>query len=232
LNVESLINHLEKISKVTDEEWMNSLNNRKLRELTFHDKLRDSQFMKSLSEDTYDKFYANRKYYKTVSKSNEYVLSWIKENAKDKIFLDYACGYGHNVINAAEAGAKLAIGLDVSNVTIKNAEKEANKLELNNIFFLQADAENTKLPTSSIDTIICSGILHHLDLSSAFPELRRILAPKGKILAVEALNYNPIIKLYRMYTPNMRTEWEKSHILSLKDVEFAKRFFNLDKIRY
>lgn len=30
----------------------------------------------------------------------------------------------------------------------------------------------------------------------------------------------------------MRTEWEKNHILSLKDIEFAKRFFNIGEIRY
>ena len=75
-------------------------------------------------------------------------------------------------------------------------------------------------------------MLHHLDLSYALPELRRILKPGGKILAVEALDYNPAIKLYRMLTPDMRTEWEKAHILSLKDIEFAKRFFKLGEIKY
>jgi len=75
-------------------------------------------------------------------------------------------------------------------------------------------------------------MLHHLDLSYAFPELRRILAPGGTILAVEALDYNPFIKLYRRLTPQMRTEWEKAHILSLKDVRFAQRFFDLGEIHY
>jgi hypothetical protein len=75
-------------------------------------------------------------------------------------------------------------------------------------------------------------MLHHLDLSYAFPELRRILAPGGKILAVEALDYNPLIKLYRALTPQMRTEWEKAHILSLKDLRFAKRFFDVGEVRY
>lgn len=58
-------------------------------------------------------------------------------------------------------------------------------------------------------------MLHHLDLSYALPELRRILAPGGRILAVEALDYNPAIKLYRRLTPAMRTEWEKAHILGI-----------------
>jgi hypothetical protein len=33
-------------------------------------------------------------------------------------------------------------------------------------------------------------------------------------------------------TPAMRTEWEKAHILSLKDVRFAKRFFEIGAVRY
>ena len=103
---------------------------------------------------------------------------------------------------------------------------------IKNVEFFQADAEDTKLPDNSIDTIICSGMLHHLDLSFAFPELRRILKPGGKILAIEALDYNPLIKIYRMMTPDMRTEWEKAHILSLKDVDFASRFFKINSIKY
>ncbi len=75
-------------------------------------------------------------------------------------------------------------------------------------------------------------MLHHLDLSCAFPELRRILKAGGKVVAVEALDYNPAIRLYRFLTPDMRTEWEKAHILNLSDVKFASRFFEVKEIRY
>ena len=30
----------------------------------------------------------------------------------------------------------------------------------------------------------------------------------------------------------MRTDWEKAHILSLNDIRFAKRFFEIGEIRY
>ena len=30
----------------------------------------------------------------------------------------------------------------------------------------------------------------------------------------------------------MRTEWEKAHILSLKDVRFARRFFTVGEVRF
>jgi len=58
------------------------------------------------------------------------------------------------------------------------------------------------------------------------------MAKDAKLLAVEALDYNPLIKLYRKLTPAMRTEWEKAHILSLKDLRFARRFFDIGEVKY
>jgi len=75
-------------------------------------------------------------------------------------------------------------------------------------------------------------MLHHLDLTHAYPELHRILKPGGHLLASEALNYNPLIQLYRRLTPEMRTDWAKEHIPSLKDVRAAKQYFEVGEIRY
>ena len=231
MKLEDLKAHIYELDSITNEEWINSLSDRKLKELQFHDKDRDlSRLEACKSSDTYDKFYGNKKYYKTTQRSFNYKDQWIASNCKDKIFLDFACGNGNNALLAARSGAKLSIGFDISRVSVENARKNAE--DLDNIIFFQADAENTKLPNDSVDTIICSGMLHHLDLSYALPELRRILKPKGKILAIEALDYNPIIKLYRKFTPNMRTEWEKAHILDFNDLKFASRFFAIGETRF
>lgn len=234
MEIENLNSSLDKLEKISNQEWMQSLNNRKLAELEFHDRDRDTNFKEKVQNDSnlFDKYYGNKKYYKANELSITYIQNWIKENAKDRVFLDYACGNGERALWAAEAGASLSIGLDISSVSVGNARKEAKKLNLNNCRFVQGDCEDTKLPDNSIDAIVCSGMLHHLDLSYAFPELRRILKPGGKILAVEALSYNPAIKLYRQLTPAMRTEWETNHILSLSDVKFASRFFKVNEIKY
>ena len=230
----NLVHHINKIREITNKEWISNLEERKLKELEFHNRDRDQNFVRKAKKtsDTYEKFYGNKKYYTITKRSTQYTENWIQGNAKNKVFLDYACGNGLYARKAAEYGAKLSIGLDISDISIKNAINTASKLKIKNIEYFQADAENTKLPDNSIDTIICSGMLHHLDLSFAFPELRRILKPGGKILAIEALDYNPLIKLYRFFTPDMRTEWEKAHILSLKDINFASRFFQLNSIKY
>jgi SAM-dependent methyltransferase len=225
--------HLDEISRIPDSDWLQSLDDRKRKELEFHDRDRDRNAIKGMDQDTYERFYGNKKYYEATQRSKDYVANWITRNAFGKVFLDYACGNGFNAIHAARSGAKLSIGLDISAVSVRNAAKDAADAGLaERTYFVQADAENTKLPDSSVDVIICSGMLHHLDLNYAFPELRRILAPGGKILAVEALDYNPAIKLYRMLTPAMRTEWEKAHILSLADVRFARKFFDIGEVRY
>lgn len=224
---------LDRCEMITNEEWLASLDERKRRELEFHDRDRDRTAIANLDSDTFEKFYGNKKYYSATSRSKEYVNRWIAENAKGKVFLDYACGNGEQAIKAAKAGARLAIGIDISDVSVRNARADAAAAGVSgSARFVQADAENTRLPDSSVDVILCSGMLHHLDLSFAFPELRRILVPGGRILAVEALDYNPMIKLYRKLTPAMRTEWEAAHILDLHDVKFAERFFDVEDMRF
>ena len=42
---------------------------------------------------------------------------------------------------------------------------------------------------------------------------------------MEALGYNPAINLYRKLTPKLRTEWEVDHILTMKELKKAKKFF-------
>lgn len=232
MNLPDLKKAINKIDKISNENWISSLEERKLKELEFHNLDRDIKRKENLDKDTFDKFYGNRKFYSTVQKSTNYKDEWIKSNAKGKVFLDYACGEGSNALYAARNGAKLSIGMDISDVSIQNCKENAEIDKIKNAIFFQADCENTQLPDNSVDVIICSGMLHHLDLSYAFPELRRILAPGGKILAIEALDYNPFIKLYRYLTPSMRTEWEKAHILSYKDIRFAKNFFELGEIKH
>lgn len=233
MDLEVLKNRLKEIETISNQQWLDSLSARKKKELEFHDTNRDIARMKALAGDAYEKHYGNKKYYKATGLLKTYIDSWILKNVKDKIFLDYACGNGELAIKAAKYGCKLAIGLDISRVSIENAKQESTKKGVGQMtYFIQADAENTMLPDDSIDVIICSGMLHHLDLSYAFPELRRILSPGGKVFAVEALGYNPAIKLYRYITPQMRTDWEKTHILSLKDIRFARRFFNIGEIKY
>jgi len=191
MTIDELRLKLDEISTISNAEWLASLDARKIAELEFHNKERNKDRPKQLSQDEYERFYGNKKYYSTVARSSRFVENWIMKNSGGKIFLDYACGNGQQAILAAKHGAALSIGLDISDESILNAKNDAAASNIPNVMFLQADAENTRLPDSCVDVIICSGMLHHLDLTRAFPELSRILKPGGTILAVEALNCNP-----------------------------------------
>lgn len=224
---------IEDVEKIPGEQRFAALDVRKKKELQFHDHDRNLKSRADLEHGEYSKLHRNKKYYRTTGPRMRYLVRWIERHASDKIFLDYACGNGGNALRAAARGAALALGLDLSPVSVANAKAQAAAEGwAERTLFYRADAERTELPARSIDSIVCSGTLHHLALSQAFPELRRILAPGGRILAVEALNYNPLIRFYRATTPRLRTEWERTHILTLKDLIFARRFFRLGEVRY
>lgn len=224
---------LEELATIPDAEWIGDLDERKVKELQFHDRDRDRAEVAKLDAKSRRQLHGNKKFYSVVNTSRAYVDDWIAAHSPGHVVLDYACGNGGSAIHAAVSGASLAVGLDISRVSVENAMRDAALAGVaKNTFFVQGDCENTRLPSNSIDVIICSGMLHHLDLTYAFPELRRILKPGGVILAVEALNINPAVKLYRRLTPSMRTEWEREHILSHRHLRLAEWFFDVRNVRY
>ncbi len=57
------------------------------------------------------------------------------------------------------------------------------------------------------DIILCYGSFSYLDLNKSFQELKRVLKPKGKLILVDSLGYNPLINYNRKrnitnYAPN------------------------------
>jgi ubiquinone/menaquinone biosynthesis C-methylase UbiE len=213
-------------------EFAATLEERKRSERQWANFSRDKRLANSRGE-TKEKHRGNAKWYATTQLSLKYRDAWLAERVPGRVFLDYACGAGLETLKAARMGAALAIGIDVSNISVANATHDAAREGLaDRCVFIEGDCEATGLPDRSVDVILCSYMLHHLDLTYAYPEMHRILKPGGCVLACEALNYNPLIKLYRKLTPDMRTKWEKEHILSLKEVRAAKRFFDVGEIRY
>jgi len=95
---QELLQELEILSKKSNEEWLSGLEERKLKEIEFHNQDRDRNFVSQLPKDIYEKLHGNKKFYGTVKLSSDYVENWIKQHSKSKIFLDYACGNGFNTI--------------------------------------------------------------------------------------------------------------------------------------
>jgi SAM-dependent methyltransferase len=205
--------------------WLAGLEERKQEEAEFHDTERSGERELEVGHVA-----GNAHWYGAAKPVTDYIERWIKDNAPGKDVLDYACGSGPMALRFAKAGASFVVGIDISEVSVRNAEHAA--IGLSNVRFLQRDCEATGLPDNAFDLILCSGMLHHLDLTRAFPELHRILKPGGRIFCGEALNYNPAIKLYRRLTPELRTGWEAEHILSMKDIRYAQKWFTVEGMHF
>ena len=94
------------------------------------------------------------------------------------------------------------------------------------------DAERLAFQDRSFDVIVVNGVLHHLELREAYVELARVLKKNGRIMCIEALAHNPLINLYRRKTPHLRTEWEVDHILRMRDIEIARKYFGKVRVRF
>ena len=209
------------------DDWLRKLDARKQEEADFHDADRSDH------KDEHVDSTSNRRFYEAATVVGKHVDAWFDRQSSGKDFLDYACGNGHFAIRAAKAGASCAVGIDISPISVRNAAENAGREGVSaNTRFLQRDCESTGFPDASFDAILCSGMLHHLDLTKAFPELSRILKPGGRILCVEALAHNPFIQLYRERTPELRTAWEKDHILGRKELKLAERWFRVENVRF
>ena len=167
-----LLTHLRGRTEFKPADWVDGLDPRKREELDFHNFDRETDDPEVLEAQDEQHVFANRKYYAVSASSERYVVQWMREQVEGKVFLDYACGNGHRAIQAAQMGARLCVGIDISDVSVHNARRAAAAAGVaDRCFFVQGDCEATELPDSSIDVVLCSGMLHHLDLTRAYPEL-------------------------------------------------------------
>lgn len=86
-----------------------------------------------------------------------------------------------------------AIGLDISPKLIALGKVKYPKVE-----FLEGDVEHLPFPSSSLDGILLSGLVHHLpDPTLCAAEVFRVLKPGGAFVAFDPNRMNPFMYLYR-----------------------------------
>jgi ubiquinone/menaquinone biosynthesis C-methylase UbiE len=206
------------------------IENRKQEEIDLQNKIRNNE-LKENTED-YQRLTSNRKFYSIVRKSIKFLNDYLFKKYKGKKVLDYGCGDGDVAVFLAKNGIEM-VGIDIADIRIKKARQLAQKEGMNSeVAFFVMDAEKTEFPNNYFDGIICTGVLHHLEIEKAFKEMARILKPEGTIICNEPLAYNPIFQLYRKLTPHLRSEWEKEHILSKKDIKLAEKYFGKVEKRF
>lgn len=168
------------------------------------------------------------KFYSITRSSLANYWDSIREGCSGKQFLEYGCGTGGFAFRLAKQHARV-VGIDISGVAVEKARMQAEAEHLEGMRFLEMNAEQLSFPDNTFDVICGSAILHHLDLTNAFPEIARALKPGGKAVFLEPLGHNPLINLYRKWTPDVRTPDE--HPLLMKDLKFAGTSFEKVEFR-
>jgi SAM-dependent methyltransferase len=161
--------------------------------------------------------------------SHAYYRTRIHELRRGARVLEYGCGPGSMAFDLARQGS-IVTGIDISNVAIELAKAEAQKQGLENLDFLEMNAEEATFEDDRFDLICGTGILHHLDLEKAYAVLARTLHADGNAIFVEPLGHNPVINLYRKLTPHLRTPDE--HPLRMKDLKLAEKYFGQVRLRF
>ena len=123
-----------------------------------------------------------------------------------------------------ERGAGRVSAFDLSGEAVRQAAQKYRDWGIaDRVDVVQMAAEQLAYRSESFDAAVGNAILHHVDLDMALPELARVLKPGGKGYFMEPLRHNPMINLYRRFTPEARTQDERP--FTFKEIEgFGKHF--------
>ena len=149
-------------------------------------------------------------------------MSELRELAADKSVLEYGCGDAPDLgITLAKAGGRVR-AFDLSPIAVERAREKA-VAEGVHIEFEVMNGEQLEYGDDEFDIVCGHGVIHHLDLAKAFPEIARVLKADGVASFVEPWGHNPVINWYRNRTNDFRTTDE--HPLVRSDLELAGRSF-------
>jgi SAM-dependent methyltransferase len=138
--------------------------------------------------------------------------------------LELGCGTGAYAVSMAQKGARAVTAIDISPEAIKYAWQLVPDALRDRVTLQVGDVEALDFAPATFDLVCGTGILHHLSLSRALPEIRRVLAPGGQAIFYEPLGHNPALNLYRVLTPNGHTPDE--HPLVMRDFARMREIFS------
>lgn len=167
--------------------------------------------------------------YKLLNRSRDDYANTLKSLIKGKRVLDYGCGHGISTILIGEVCASV-VGIDISDSGIARATEEAARRGAQNVEFHAMDAEQMSFDNDSFDVVCGMGILHHLHLEKSLQELARVLKPNGVGVFVEPMGHNPLARLFRALTPNIRPKDESP--IRKKDFALVDRYFQRSDYKF
>lgn len=142
-----------------------------------------------------------------------------------KKVLEVGCASGSDALAYSEFASSY-VGVDISDEAISNCRK----LEIDNAEFYCTDGHNLPVKDQAVDCVIVNSLLHHMDLLTAFSEIRRVLKIGGVLIFREPLGTNPLFQFYRSLTPSARTADERP--FTSNDLKLMSSFFDLQTVQW
>jgi SAM-dependent methyltransferase len=172
------------------------------------------------------------KYYGAISHAVKLQEEMIRTAGRGRRVLEVGCADGtFSVLELDAPGFSAEFhGIDISDDAVGKARGAAAERHYRNASFSVMNAEAMSFPDDSFDLVFGKGIIHHLDIESAYRQVSRVLVPGGKAIFLEPMGHNPVINWYRSRTPALRTPDE--HPLLMADIALARTHFSKVDARY
>ncbi len=149
-----------------------------------------------------------------------------KQGFRPQRVLDLGCGVGHTIVPIAAAFPEAeVVAVDVAAPMLRYAAARAHLLGVDNLRFIQKNAESTGFPDQSFDLVMTAIFLHETStkaIKRIMAECFRLLRPGGLTLHLEQPQYTEEMDLYEQAMRdwdcyyNEEPFWSRMHELDLR----------------
>jgi len=159
-----------------------------------------------------------------IRKKEIELIERVLRTKRPKVVLDYGCGGGWLSLLLSNWGFEV-VGIDASMSMVRKA-----KLICHEADFIVCDAMRLPFRDKVFDCMIGISILHHLNLTKAFKELKRISHAGSRFVFMEPNLLNPLSAIGRKFLPTeQHTRGEKQFTPEYLRTAFSMASFDLER---
>lgn len=169
------------------------------------------------------------KFYWTVQLLHDQFTRAVEDRAIGKDVLELGCFSGDRTVELAAVAGRV-VAIDISPIAVERTATRTRELGFDNVSAEVCDAENLSFDDQSFDLVVAAGVIHHVAVDRTIDQIYRVLRPGGTAMFREPLGHNPVINIYRSWTPDVRTDDE--HPLMKSDLQLMQAKFDRMEIDY